>query len=191
METDFIQCQPNKTKWRKKILQQAKANKNHSNSDATLLIATVRSCFFSFASVWLCWVTTLFVFYTVPENMICKAGSTITTIPKSTLFKKPPSCFKMNRKKPSSTRWTLLYIKLLWTLPLFRRCQLLWHTWDFTRIVFKLAKLVVLATMMECLFIPVVTFFGLTVTRGCRPTLWHHLVSWWVPLKRGPLNWVT
>lgn len=106
-------------------------------------------------------------------------------------IQKPPSCFKMNRKKPSSTRWTLLYIKLLWTLQLFCRCQLLWHTWDFTRIVFKLAKLVVLATMMECLFIPVVTFFGLTVTWGCRPTLWHHLVSWWVPLKRGPLNWVT
>ncbi len=78
MEADFIQCQPNVTKWKKITKEQTK-------SDATLLIAT-----FLFLQLGKCVIVlsddVVCIRY-LTKNIICKAWITITTIPKSTLFK--------------------------------------------------------------------------------------------------------
>lgn len=188
METDFIQCQPNTTKKKK----YRRANRNHSNSDAMQLIAM-----FLFLQLCKCdYVPSDYIvcilYLTRKHNLQnCQHYSHY-----SHHCSKSPSCFKV--KEENLNQHVHLYVKLskwfLWMLLLSCWLQLFWHAWNSTCIILKLekAKPLILATTIEFLFIPATTFLGCRVTGApAPPTLWHHWFFWRVPVKRGPLNWVT
>lgn len=147
--------------WQNGKKKSHRANRNHNNSDAMLLIAMflfLQLCKF----VIMCWVTTLFVFYTLQENIICKAANTITTIPRSPLFK-IAFLFQNKRRKPSSTCSTLhqtvqmasVDVAAVLPSPALLTCLNNFRTWKGL----EKAKLIILATMIDFLFILVTTFF--------------------------------
>lgn len=159
----LIQCQPYITKWKEK---KKKYCKKQTKTPATLMrcrfIATL--LFLQLSQVCDC-VKWQHCLYFIPEDIVHKAGSAMTTIPKSTVLKKrrkSPSSFKIDRKKHLHELAELdirLSKRLLWMLRLTP------------------ALLTRLGLVFKKLETPNWRPGWDLCSSKWRPTPWHHLVS--------------